>query len=270
MRKASGWATFLLLAAWAICPGARAQESPAGQRPTQGNQPAANPPAQQGMRRGPAPPVQGPAHDPHDLTGIWNARRGYGGDSYVGSAPEFTSWGEEQFKKAKSSNGGQYTLQETNDPVITKCYPPGVPRIYLQPFPLQIVQTPKEAVILYEYDHTVRHVFTDGRKHPEDLTATYMGDSIGRWDGDTFVVDTVGFNDKSWLDRAGRPHSDQLHVIERFQRMNQNDLEIDITIEDAKALAKPWNVHLGFQLRPDWTIQEQVCADNGDFVSFEK
>jgi len=174
MRKALGWATFLLVAAWAICPGARAQESPAGQRPAQGNQPAANPLAPQGMRRGPAPPVQGPAHDPHDLTGIWNARRGYGGDSYVGSAAEFTSWGEEQFKKAKSSNGGQYTLQETNDPVITKCYPPGVPRIYLQPFPLQIVQTPKEAIILYEYDHTVRHIFTDGRKHPEDLTATYM------------------------------------------------------------------------------------------------
>jgi hypothetical protein len=230
---------------------------------------AANPP-QAGMRRGPAPPVDGPPHDPHDLSGVWNARRGYGGDTYAGPKPEFTAWGEEQFKKAKPSNGGEYTLEQTNDPVITKCFPPGVPRIYLQPFPMQIVQAPKEVLLLYEYDHTVRHVFTDGRKHPEDITPTYMGDSIGHWDGDTFVVDTVGFNGKTWLDRAGRPHSDQLHVIERFHRMNEKDLELDITMEDPIALAKPWQVHFGFQLHADWTLQEQVCADNGAFVSFEK
>jgi hypothetical protein len=135
---------------------------------------------------------------------------------------------------------------------------------------MQIVQAPKEVLLLYEYDHTVRHVFTDGRKHPEDITPTYMGDSIGHWDGDTFVVDTVGFNGKTWLDRAGRPHSDQLHVIERFHRMNERDLELDITMEDPIALAKPWQVHFGFQLHADWALQEQVCADNGAFVSFEK
>jgi hypothetical protein len=197
--------------------------------------------------------------------------RGGGGQGGFGRVdPNMTAWGEQQYKLQKSSNGGQYTLQETNDPVITKCFPPGVPRIYLQPFPLQIVQTPKEVIILYEYDHTVRHVFTDGRKHPEDLTPTYMGDSIGRWDGDTFVVDTVGFNEKTWLDRIGHSHSDQLHVIERFQRMNLNDLELDVSMEDPKALATPWSVHLQFQLHPDWNIAEQVCADNNDFVSFEK
>src|SRR5579863_807630 len=104
MRKAFRWATFLLAAVFVICLSAKAQNAPAGQTPAQGNQPG-NPP-QQGMRRGPAPPVQGPAHDPHDLTGIWNARRGYGGDTYTGPAAEFTSWGQEQFKKAKASNGG--------------------------------------------------------------------------------------------------------------------------------------------------------------------
>jgi hypothetical protein len=270
MRKALVWATFLLGAVLVICPAAGAQNPPAGQRPAQGDQPAAGNAPAQGMRRGPAGPVAGPAHDPHDLTGVWNTRRGYGGDTYDKPNPEFTSWGQQQFKLAKSSNGGQYTLQETNDPVITKCYPPGVPRIYLQPFPLQIVQTSKEVIFLYEYDHTVRHIFTDGRKHPDDLTATYMGDSIGRWEGDILVVDTIGFNEKTWLDRAGRPHSDQLHVIERFQRMNQNDLELDVTMEDSKALTKPWDVHIGFQLHADWNIAEQVCADNGDFVSFEK
>jgi hypothetical protein len=232
-----------------------------------GNPPAAN--AGQG-RRGGGGPIEGPAHDPHDLSGVWNLRGFAGGGGFAGGNPKLTPWGEDLFKKSKSSNTGEYTLKDTNDPVITKCFPPGVPRIYLQPFPWQIVQTPKETLLLYEYDHTVRHVFTDGRKHPEDITPTYMGDSIGRWEGDTFVVDTVGFNEKTWLDRAGRSHSDQLQVIERFRRVNLNDLELDVTMQDPKALAEPWNAHMQFQLHPEWTLQEQVCTDNGDFLSFEK
>ena len=268
MRTAFVCGTFLWVAVFVLGMPATAQNSPAGQRPRQGNQPAGNPP-QQGRGR-PSGPIAGPPHDPHDLTGVWNMRGGGGQGGFGRVDPNMTAWGEQQYKLQKSSNGGQYTLQETNDPVITKCFPPGVPRIYLQPFPLQIVQTPKEVIFLYEYDHTARHIFTDGRKHPDDVTPTYMGDSIGHWEGDTFVVDTVGFNEKTWLDRIGHSHSDQLHVIERFQRVNLNDLELDVSMEDPKALATPWNVHLQFQLHPDWTIAEQVCADNGDFVSFEK
>jgi hypothetical protein len=220
--------------------------------------------------RGPTPPVPGPAHDPHDLAGVWNTRRGYNINSFDRQGPTMTAWGQEQFNAAKASNSGEYTLQTTNDPVITKCLPPGTPRIYLQPFPFQIVQTPSEVIMLFEYDHTVRHIFTDGRKHPEDVTLTYMGDSIGRWEGDIFVVDTVGFNDRTWLDRIGHPHSDQLHVIERFHRLDQDNLDVDITMEDPKALAKPWTVHYGFSLHSDWNIMEQVCADNAAFLEFEK
>ena len=227
----------------------------------------ANPPQQ---NRGPAPPVPGPPHDAHDLSGLWNMRRGYGGNSWGRPQPELTALGQQKNKEAKASNGGEYTLQQTNDPVITKCFPPGVPRIYLQPFPVQIVQTPAELIILYEYDHIVRHVFTDGRKHPEDLSPTYMGHSVGRWDGDTFVVDTVGFNDKSWLDRIGHPHSEDLHVIERFHRTDRDNLELDIAMEDPKILAKPWNAHLGFALHSDWSLMEQVCTDNDAFLNFEK
>jgi hypothetical protein len=265
MRKLFAWPAILLLAALFVpySDGWSQASSPAG---AQGTAAAGNPPQQGGARA--SGPIAGPPHDPRDLNGIWNMRFGGGGFGRV--QPKLTPLGEQLFKRAKSSNSGEYTLQETNDPVITKCFPPGVPRIYLQPFPWQIVQTPKETVFLYEYDHTVRHVFTDGRKHPEDVTPTYMGDSIGHWDDDTFVVDTVGFNEKTWLDRFGRGHSDQLHVIERFHRVNQNDLEADITMEDPKTLAEPWNVHLQFQFRPEWTLEEQVCADNGDFVSFEK
>jgi len=251
-----------------------AQAAVAGTLGDQGDA-AAAPQAQPGANagapgRGPAGPLPGPAHDPHDLNGVWNMRRGFGGNAYGRVPPEMTDWAKDQFKQIKSSNGGDYTLEQTNDPVITKCYPPGTPRIYLQPFPWQIVKGDKEVLFIYEYDHTVRHVFTDGRKHPEDVTPTYMGDSIGSWDGNTFVVDTVGFNDKTWLDRVGHPHSDQLHVVERFTRVNLNDLELDITMEDPKALVKPWDVHLAFQLRPDWTLEEQVCTDNGDFLHFEK
>jgi hypothetical protein len=269
MRRAFVWAIFVLGAIFLNASVGMAQNAPAGapgNPPPQGTGAAGNPPQQGGARA--SGPIAGPPHDPRDLTGIWNMRFGGGGFGRV--QPKLTPFGEQLFKQAKSSNSGEYTLQETNDPVITKCFPPGVPRIYLQPFPWQIVQTPKETVFLYEYDHTVRHVFTDGRKHPEDVTPTYMGDSIGRWDGDTFVVDTVGFNEKTWLDRFGRGHSDQLHVIERFYRVNQNDLEADITMEDPKTLAEPWNVRLQFQFRPEWTLEEQVCADNGDFVTFEK
>jgi hypothetical protein len=135
---------------------------------------------------------------------------------------------------------------------------------------MQVIQTPKAVLFIYEYDHIVRYIFTDGRKHPDDITPTYMGHSIGRWDGDIFVVDTVGFNDKTWLDRVGHAHSDQLHVIERFHRLDQNNLELDITMEDAKALAKPWDVHFGFSLQASWDIMEQACTDNASFVDFEK
>src|ERR1700758_1336901 len=109
MRRAFVSATFVLAVIFLTVSVGLAQNPPAGQRPTQGNQPAGTPgnPPPQGAGRGPAPPVQGPAHDPHDLTGVWNARRGYGGDSYPGAKPEFTAWGEEQFKKAKASNGGE-------------------------------------------------------------------------------------------------------------------------------------------------------------------
>jgi len=218
---------------------------------------------------------------PADLSGVWRRSRRAPDKtrkytiyelafSITSEKPPMTPWAEEKFKANKPNIGpNAVSLAKSNDPVIS-CFPPGVPRIYLQPFPVQIVQTPAELIILYEYDHIVRHVFTDGRKHPEDLSPTYMGHSVGRWDGDTFVVDTVGFNDKSWLDRIGHPHSEDLHVIERFHRTDRDNLELDIAMEDPKILAKPWNAHLGFALHSDWSLMEQVCTDNDAFLNFEK
>jgi hypothetical protein len=207
-----------------------------------------------------------------DISGVWSQNRVTTGTNVgnlntwgKGDAP-LTAWGEQKFKEAKSSNSGDYTLAQTNDPVISKCQPPGVPRIYLQPFPMQIVQATGQVIMLFEYDHTVRHIYTDGRKHPEDVTPTYMGNSIGHWEGnDTLVVDTVGFNDKTWLDRAGHAHTEDLHVVERFKRTGRDTLQIDISMEDAKALTKPWQVQAYYALKPTWDIQELVCADNMEF-----
>jgi hypothetical protein len=234
-------------------------------------------PAQTGQQGGSAKPAAASAPAPeHDLSGVWNmhappAQRRFFGNTYTAEPPDMTSWGTEKYNAAKPSNGPRtHSLKETDDPVLRQCLPPGTPRIYLQPFPFQIVQTPKEIVMIFEYDHTVRQIFMDGRPHPEDITASYMGHSIGKWDGDTLVVDTVGFNEKTWLDRDGHPHSDQLHVVERFHRLDRDNMTMDLTMEDPKALAKPWKSTLYFQLKPDWDIMELACTDNGAFEDFEK
>jgi hypothetical protein len=214
-----------------------------------------------------------------DLSGVWNASPPKNVSipvliayysTFGKGEPEMTPWADALYKAAKPSFGPKsVTMEETNDPVY-KCFPPGVPRVYLHPFPLQIVQIPGQVIMLFEYDHMVRHIFTDGRGHPNDLSPTWMGHSIGKWDGDTLVVDTVGLNDKSWLDRVGHPHSEQLHLVERMRRVPLNMLQIDFTIEDAKAYSKPITSTLIFQLKSKWDIMEQSCMDNVSFLEFEK
>ena len=160
-----------------------------------------------------------------DLTGIWDGMRGnYDFASFSKGDPPMTDWGKAQFDAAKPSQGPRgVSLKETTDRVY-KCFPPGMPYIYLQIFPMQIVQTPKEVIEIFEYDHNVRHIYIDGREHPGDLTPTYNGHSIGHWEGDTLVVDTVGLNGKIWLDRLGHPESDQMHIVERIHRVDEKTL----------------------------------------------
>src|ERR1700674_819348 len=148
------------------------------------------------------------------------------------------------------------------DPAVI-CIPPGVPRTMLWPLPWELVQAPDRAIIIYEYQSLVRQIFTDGRPHPKDMDPTYMGHSIGRYEGDTLVVDTVGFNDKTWMDLEGRvPHSDALHVVERIRRVDHDNLEDDFTFDDPKAYTKPWTAKKLFMLKPDWQIHEYVCMEN--------
>jgi hypothetical protein len=217
-----------------------------------------------------------------DLGGVWrrsrrppdNARRYTIYElafSLTSEKPPMTPWAEAKFKASKPNVGpNAVSLANTNDPV-TNCFPPGVPRIYLiRGEPVEIMQIPGRVVMLFEYDHFVRHIYTDGRQHPKDLAPTWMGDSIGKWEGDTLVVDTVGFNDKTWLDNEGHPHSEALHVVERIRRVNHDTLAIDTTIDDPKAYTKPWGGHAIFELKPDWTLGEMVCEDNANFLDLQK
>jgi len=184
--------------------------------------------------------------------------------------PPMTPWGEEQFKANKSSFGAHpYPLDETNDPVLHGCLPPGVPRVYVHPFPFQFIQTPDEIVILFEVDSLRREIYMNGATHDPGLVPLWMGDSIGHWEGDTLVVDAVNFNTKTWLDRVGHPHSDALHVVERFKKIDHDHLVDDITIEDPKAYTRPWTAHMKFRLRP-WKLTEQFCEDGDSFLGLEK
>ncbi len=178
------------------------------------------------------------AHTP-DLSGVWDTQnpRGFQPNTaaFPGEIPPLTPWGQAQFEATRPAYGPR-AVPDSTDPVNpTKlgahgCFPPGVPRIYLHPVPMEIFQIP-------------------GRV----------------WEGDTFVVDTIGFNDKTWLDRLGHRHSEDLHVVERFRRVDHDTLQDDITMEDAKTLTMPWKTHVIFALRPDWEILEHACADNANF-----
>ena len=199
---------------------------------------------------GPQGAVKAPAPD---LTGVWrrsrrppdNARR-YTMYEIAGTLtlqePPMTPWGAAKHKAAKPNFGPHgVPISETNDPVF-KCFPPGVPRIYIMRVgqPLEIMQIPGRVIMFFEYDHFVRQIFTDGRQHSPDLTPSFMGDSIGRWEGDTLVVDTVGFNDRTWLDGDGHPHSDALHLVQTFKRTDLGHIAYSVTIEDPKTYTKPW------------------------------
>lgn len=207
----------------------------------------------------------------HDISGVWGATAGvYGFASFSKDDPPMTPWGRAQFNAAKPSQGPQgVKLTETNDRVY-KCLPPGMPYIYLQLFPMQIVQTRKEIIEFFEYDHTVRRIYMDGRKHPAGLKPSYNGHSIGHWEDDTLVVDTIGLNGKTWLDRLGHPESTMMHIVERIRRMDDKTLQVDFTFDDPKNYVKPWKALMRFRLRPDWDILEHVCEDNLAFESFEK
>jgi len=133
----------------------------------------------------------------------------------------------------------------TADPE-TKCYLPGVPRIMYMPYPFQIAQAPTQISILFEYVHAVRNIFMGSAPHYPGHIDFWLGDSRGRWEGDTLVVDVIHFNDQTWFDRAGNFHSDALHVIERYTPMGPDHIRYEATIEDPQVFTKPWKMSMLF------------------------
>jgi len=217
-----------------------------------------------------------------DLTGVWqggsnrrgswedaNSGAGVGGTGRDANAPAalastslppgrepapYQPWAA---KKVLES----FKNRAVDDPTAF-CLPPGVPRVTsVGLMPMQIIQTPQQVAMLYEYMNVFR-VIPINAKHPDDMESSYMGDSVGHWDGDTLVVDTIGFNDKTWLIGTGTFHTEALHVTERYTRVDKDQINYDVIMEDPNVLTKPWNYHSTIMLREGTRLREYPCAEN--------
>ncbi len=191
-------------------------------------------------------PAESPASIARDLNGIWVLidRKQL---AISDNRPPLTPWGQAKLSKVRTSwtnvaLGIQAAPEkEWNDPLF-RCDPAGYPRTMQQIFGeiSRFVQAPNEVLEFFEWDHTWRDIWTDGRKLPDDPEPRYYGYSVGRWDGDTFVVDSNGFNERTWLDPWGDVHSDQMRLKETFRRVDRDHLEWTITVDDPKTYTQPW------------------------------
>ncbi len=204
-----------------------------------------------------------------DLTGIWQALTPANHDIQDHSAEDGIPAGQgivegneipylpaAAAKKAENSRN-----RKALDPE-NMCYMQGVPRMMYSPFPFQILQSPTFTIMVSEFNQETRRIHVDGTKHPEGMPDTWMGDSRGRWEGDTFVVDTTGFNDQTWFDRAGNHHSDALHTVERFTLKGKDHIDYEVTIEDPKTFSRPWKMRTVLYRRLEKNVQllEYPCV----------
>jgi hypothetical protein len=144
-----------------------------------------------------------------------------------------------------------------------RCLPHGLPRTDLFNYaPFKMIQTPGVIAVLYEADNTYRQIYTDGRKLPVDPQPAWGGYSVGKWEGDTLIVDAAGFNDKNWLDIAGHPHSEEMHIQERFHRRDFGHMDLSVTIDDPKMYTRSFTVKVTEVLVPDGDVLEMVCNEN--------
>jgi len=211
----------------------------------------------------PQPPVP-----QHDLSGVWSALSGGQAALRAEKIPPMTPEGAAKFKEntGELKNGNSII---TKDPAFS-CLPAGVPHTFQNgAFPFEIVQTPQRIFLFYESAHNWREIWMDGRSVPKDGDPTWMGYSVGHWDGNDLVVDVGNFNDRTWLDPVGHPHSDALHVTERYHRAAYDALHIEFTIDDPKSYTAPWKMQVDFRLRPKWEISESYCLPE-DQDNFQK
>jgi hypothetical protein len=151
------------------------------------------------------------------------------------------------------------------------CLPPGGPRMMATPYPMEIIQLPEQKRIIMIFEgatHIWREIYMDGRPHPqgEALNPTYLGHSVGRWEGDTLVVDVVGFNEGTWVDFFGHPHTDLMHVVERFSRPAKNTLRYEATIDDPGAYTRSFTVRWTIPWNPEGELSEYICQENNKYL----
>lgn len=192
-----------------------------------------------------------------DLTGVWVVRNGNFYLTWDLKPEEMQPWAAAIYKQREAD------FRRDTDGIA--CLPPGPKAaIGVGPFPIKVVQTPGLVIILHEYDTIFRQIFTDGRALPEDPNPTWMGYSVGRWEGDTLVVTTAGFNDRSTIDLAGHPHTEALRVTERFHRRDTGHLDVQVTFDDPRAYTRPWTLPMEFGLVPEDDLMEYVCENERD------
>jgi len=202
-----------------------------------------------------------------DLAGIWRIARprtipptegSYASLQYwmaKGETISMQPWAETLFKQRLASFGAGRPSE--------RCLPHAIPDAMIVGN-FKIVQDPGLFLILYEEFARFRQIFTDARGFPREMSPAWFGYSIGRWDGDVLVVDSRGFNDLSWLDDAGHPHTEAMHTVERFRRRDFGHMEIELTVDDPKAYTKPWTLTMQFQIMPDTELIEDVCENEKD------
>ena len=199
--------------------------------------------------------------DPHDIDGVWWTK-GYDRTfrPIEGGLPPFTDRGRREWERNVKAD-------EAGTPVAdapTACLPHGIPRLLASPYPIQIVTSPGQITWVHEVNRNQRFIYLN-ETHPANLPKTYLGHSVGHWDGDTLVIDTVAMNDKTRIDEEGITHSDQLHVVERLRKVQldgKTQLENLITITDPVMFTKPWTTKRLYVSRPDVRLMEYACEEN--------
>jgi glucose/arabinose dehydrogenase len=166
------------------------------------------------------------------------------------------------YKPEALAKQDEFKKRQNADDPMGHCLLVGVPRIYSMPMPFKIVQLPTEVIFLHEAFRGIRIVPTDKQQHPEDAEPEYLGTSVGKWDGDTLVVDVRNFKENSWLGFGATLHSDQLQVTERLTRVDSETIRYEATLTDPVVFTKPWTIHSTFTLHPDERIREYECSEN--------
>jgi len=239
----------------AVCP---PKLSAQNSRPSATKDTPANPPS--------ATPSAAPALS-HDLSGVWMQfpDKKVNGVAIIGgideaSRPPLTPWGQAKFDATVPFMGPRAHAGMENNPSL-RCVPESVPKSLILPNPFEIVQIPGRVFMFFEEFHLWRTIWTDGRPLPKDPDPSYLGYSVGKWEGDTFVVDTIGFNDIPWVDSYGNPRSEQMHLTEHYRRLDHDTLEMQIIMDDPKAYTRTWiSPPRLFKFESGWELAEVFCV----------